>query len=352
MQVWLAIGGAALGLLVLPLATFVLVKLVARRYRVDIAASTAAQVAPLLDAASLLSRMDTERLLDEIEQPLLISVDHITRDVMATRHPDVWESLPPLLQDMVIKQLQTTAPSIVARLVERLRVEVHAVLDLRQLATERLVGDNALLVRSVRVLWGPPNPIAMVASGALGAGLGLLAAALPPAGLPAVFAVIGVVCTVVAGATSIRLRSRRRATSREYARLFADEVFTLDRLADEMVRGRQAHWLYTLVMAAVDEAVANPSLLLAPSLRTMGADRVDALKRDAAGRAIERVPPLTRKARHYLTSVVDIATPLQDGLGGRLDATLLTAIRRGLWLLPAAGALTGALVGALLLLVV
>src|ERR1044072_5003254 len=50
----------------------------------------------LVDTKEIFRRLDATRLAKEMEGPLLIAVDEITRDVMARHQPGAWGVLPPL----------------------------------------------------------------------------------------------------------------------------------------------------------------------------------------------------------------------------------------------------------------
>ena len=66
----------------------------------------------LLDEEEIFSRLDPQRIADELEQPTLAMVDEITEAVMRRHQPLLWESLPGAIKRQIIRRVQGEAPTI------------------------------------------------------------------------------------------------------------------------------------------------------------------------------------------------------------------------------------------------
>src|SRR2546421_3513660 len=104
----------------------------------------------LLDVREVFDRVDPVIITSELEQPLLRAVDHIAREVLAEHHPRLWEVMPTLAQEMLIKQVQASAPRLVREFLEDVRDNLDEVLDVQHMTVQRLTRDKALLVRLIR----------------------------------------------------------------------------------------------------------------------------------------------------------------------------------------------------------
>ena len=109
----------------------------------------------LVDPREIFGRLDPDRVAAEIEGPLLLAVDEIAREVLERYHPSLWEMLPMLAQDMVIKQVQAGSPAMVRRIMAEIRENIEDVLDIKQVAVSALERDKELLVRLIRDISRP-----------------------------------------------------------------------------------------------------------------------------------------------------------------------------------------------------
>src|SRR5882724_9372254 len=64
----------------------------------------------LVHPREIFAKIDPARLVREVEASLLTTMDEITRQIMARHHPQLWELLPPLVKDIIVKQVQAGAP--------------------------------------------------------------------------------------------------------------------------------------------------------------------------------------------------------------------------------------------------
>lgn len=330
----------------------------------------------LVDPRDLLTRMDADRLYAEVEQPLLTAIDHIARDVLAEQHPAAWESLPPLAQELAVKQIQAAAPHIVRRLLDDLREHADEVIDVKRLAIEHLARDEVKLTRILREL-SRPEMSAIARSGAwLGFGIGLAQAVVwaltkQPLLMPVFGAAIGLFTnwlalrlafepreprTVLGRFTSHGYFHRRRAeVARQYGQLIADEVLTVGNLLTAVLRGPRSDRTLAMVQRALATAVAEQARAFRPLITAvMGTEGIGELKRAAAVRAMPRIPDTTRRATGYLTESMGVADLIERGVLAlppeEYESLLRPAFTQGEWQLVGAGGVVGVLVGGLQLL--
>lgn len=353
------------------LAVALTLRVVVPRNTGRIAAAVAGQLTGMLDARTLFATVDADRLRAEVEQPLLRAVDQVARDVLAEHHPGVWESLPPIAQELAVKRLQSAGPRIVAALVDGLRDNVETVVDLKRLVTQRLATDPARLARVVRTLVGPDLRWSTYAALVAGLAAGVLeAGVLALTGQPVVLPLFGAAIGAGAGWLAVRLvfwprepgtlqgsfHRRRAVVAREYGELVAEEVLTPAVLIEAAVHGPGSWRAYEVVAQIVDDVVDEQvrafRLLVAAGI---GLERMPEMKRSAAARALAAIPDTARRAHAYLAGAMDVAGMVDERVRG-LSPAGYEQLARPLFqpdsgkLLALAGVI-GAVIGVLQLLV-
>ncbi|WP_209648094.1 DUF445 domain-containing protein [Kibdelosporangium banguiense] len=322
----------------------------------------------LLDAREVFARVDAGLLAKELELGLLIEVDAITRDVMAKHHPGLWEALPVLAQDVIVKQVQAGSPEAVRKIVEALQDNIDQVLDIKEMAVSTLRRDPALMVRLVKDISRPEMAFIARSGIYFGFVLGLVqtlvwALTREPIVLPLFGMCIGWTTDWLAiklvffprerkfGFQGI-FQKRRDEVAQQYGKLIADEVMTVPNILQAVLNGPRADRLKALVHKVVWQTVDEQASLARPVvMAAIGADRLKEMKREAAIKAVERLPDTIRHAEGYLTETLDvgntIATKMRDLTRAEYEDLLRPAFRRDEWKLIAVGAAIGFLVGEL-----
>jgi uncharacterized membrane protein YheB (UPF0754 family) len=327
----------------------------------------------LVDAREVFARVDPDRLAAELEIALLLEVDRIARDLLARHHPTLWDALPVLARDMIVKQVQAGAPDAVRRIVLELQDNIDQVLDIKELAVGALRRDPALMVRLVKDISRPEMAFIARSGIYFGFVLGLIqtvvwAFTLQPIVLPLFGMCIGWFTDWLAiklvffprerkrilGLVSFQgiFQRRRDEVAEQYGELVAREVMTLPNILEAVLTGPRADRLAALVERVVSETVDAQTTLGRPIVSVaIGERRMRAMKREASIRAIERLPDTIQHAEGYLTEVLDvgntIATKMRDLSRVEYEELLRPAFRRDEWKLIAVGAVIGFLVGEL-----
>ncbi|MGH3469481.1 MAG: DUF445 domain-containing protein, partial [Thermocrispum sp.] len=289
--------------------------------------------------------------------------------------PGVWESLPPFAQELAVKRLQAAVPRIARELVDGLRENVETVVDLRRIATRRLA-DPDRMVRLVRAESGPDLRFTTWAALGIGLAAGIVEAAMLaltgwPALLPLCGAAIGagagwlavelVLCPreprSLLGRVTVRgsVHRRRAAVARAYGELIAEEVLTPEVLLDALAHGTGSWRAREVLARIVDELVEEQVRAFRPLVAaTIGVDRVPAMKRTAAARALAAIPDTVRRAHRYLADAMAVGAMVDERVRGlppaEFELLMRPPVRASRPALLAFAAVAGAAVGFLQLL--
>jgi uncharacterized membrane protein YheB (UPF0754 family) len=323
--------------------------------------------AKLVDPREILQRLDPARLAKELELPLLLAADELTRSVMS-RH-GMWQALPPLGQEMVIKRVQAGIPDLVARIMAALNENVHEFLDIKEVAVGALHRDKRLLLKLIRDISRPEMAFIARCGVYFGLFLGLVQTVVwalteAPLVMPLFGAAIGWFTDWLAIKLVFFPRERRRIlgvlplqgvfqrrrdeVAKQYAEVVAREVMTVPNLVAGVLNGPRANRLQEMIRETVAEAIEEQAALARP---LVGATKFADLKETAADRAIRYLPTTMLTAERYATEALDIrdtiATKMRRLTRIEYEGLLRPAFRQDEWKLIAVGAAIGAFIGEL-----
>jgi uncharacterized membrane protein YheB (UPF0754 family) len=326
----------------------------------------------LLDLREIFAKIDPALITREIEQPLLRAVDHVARDVLEQYHPRLWEVLPTIAQELLVKQVQAATPRLVRELMNEIRENLDEVLDVNDMTVQNLTRDKALLVRLIRETSRPEMSFIARSGIAFGFALGLIqsltwALTKEPLVLPIFGGCIGLftdwlaIKLIFVPREPIRLwnvtvqgkfQRRRAEVAQQYGELIAREVLTVENLMATILCGPRSDRLLAMVQRTVEKVVDEQTSAAKPMVvMTIGTTRLAEMKQAAAVRAVERLPDTIRQAEGYLTKAMDVAKMVE----GRMlkltpieyEGLLRPAFRQDEWKLIAVGGIIGFLVGEL-----
>jgi len=323
--------------------------------------------AKLVDPREIFQRLDPTRLAAELELPLLLAADEITRDVL-TRH-GLWQRLPPLGQEMVLKRVQAGIPDLVARIMAELAGNIDKFLDIKEVAVSALHRDKRLLLKLIRDISRPEMAFIARCGVYFGLLLGLVqtvvwALTKSPLVLPLFGAAIGWFTDWLAIKLVFFPRERRKIlglfplqgvfqrrrdeVAKQYATVVAREVMTIPNLVAGVLNGPRADRLRAMIGETVEQAIEEQAGL---ARQLVGATRFADLKKTAADRAIRYLPTTMLTAERYATEALDIrdtiATKMRRLTRVEYEGLLRPAFRQDEWKLIAVGAAIGAAIGEL-----
>lgn len=324
----------------------------------------------LLDLKEVFARIDADRLTAQLEQPLLRAIDDITRDVLAEYQPRLWEALPAMAQELVVKQVQAAAPRLVRELMADIRENLDEVLDVKHMTVQHLTRDKALLVRLIRGTTRPEMAFIARCGIYFGFGLGLVQAVVWALThnswvLPVFGGCIGLftdwlaIKLIFLPREPVRLlpgltlqgkfQRRRREVARQYGELIAREVLTTPNLLDAILRGPRADQIVAMVRRTVSNAVDEQAGRLVTL--TIGGSRLREMKEAAARRTLALLPDTVRYAEDYLTEAMNVANMVEQRMLAltpvQYEGLLRPAFRQEEWKLIAVGGVIGFIVGEL-----
>ncbi|MFF5990857.1 DUF445 domain-containing protein [Prauserella flavalba] len=329
--------------------------------------------ANLLDIRDVFDRIDSGRIAREIEQPLLRAVDDIARDVLAEYHPRMWDRLPPMAQELIVKQLQASSPRLVGQLMDEVRENLDDVLDVKHMTVQRLTQDKALLVRLIRETSRPEMAFIARSGIYFGFVLGIVQSVIwavtkEPLVMPIFGACIGfftdwlAIKLIFVPREPIRVfhrftvqgkfQRRRTEVARQYGELIAREVLTVPNLMESILRGPRSDRLMAMIRRMVAEAIDEQTSAAKPLVTVaIGTRRLEEMKRAAAAKAIERLPDTVSHAEGYLTKAMNVANMVEERMMKltpvEYEGLLRPAFRQDEWKLIAVGGVIGFIVGEL-----
>ncbi|MGW5050523.1 DUF445 domain-containing protein [Actinokineospora sp. NPDC004072] len=330
----------------------------------------------LVDARQLAARLDPDELAREIQGPLLLVIDRVTRDVIAEHHPRLWETLPVFAQDMIIKQVQAGAPAMVRQIVSDLRANIDEVLDIQQVAIDALERDKSLLVRLVRDISRPEMAFIARCGIYFGFALGVVqtvvwALTREPLVLPIFGGLIGWFTDWLAiklvffpreprRILGIRFQGvfqrRRKVVAQQYGEIVAREVMTVPNIINGILHGPRSDRVMAMVRRTVTKVVDEQASLAKPFVAVaVGSRRFQQMKHAAADKAMSYLDETARIAAPYAQEQINlgkvIAAKMDKLTRVEYEGLLRPAFRQDEWKLIAVGAVIGALVGELQVLV-
>lgn len=327
----------------------------------------------LIDPQEIAERLDPDEVARQIQGPLLMTIDEIARDVMERYHPQLWEMLPVLAQDLIIKQVQAGAPVMVRKIMHEVRTNIGEVLDVEQVAVDALERDKELLVRLIRDISRPEMAFIARCGIYFGFALGLVqtfvwALTHEPLVLPIFGASIGLLTDWLA----IKLvffprerrrilglfpfqgvfQRRRREVARQYGDLVAREVMTVPNIIDGILRGPKSDRLLTMIQRIVQKTVDEQASIAKPFVAVaVGTRRFQEMKHAAADKAMTYLNDTALQAEPYASKALDIGNTIAEKMNRltreEYEGLLRPAFRQDEWKLIAVGAAIGGLVGEL-----
>ncbi|GAB3466861.1 DUF445 domain-containing protein [Actinophytocola sediminis] len=326
----------------------------------------------LIDTGEIFRRLEPDQLTKEIESHLLLAVDDVTREIMEQYQPGLWELMPPLAQELLVKQVQTSTPLLVRRIMGEIQDHIEGVLDVKQIAVGALTRDKRLLIRLIRDISRPEMGFLARCGIYFGLVLGVVqtlvwAVTKSPLVLPVFGAVIGwftdwlAIKLVFLPRQRLRVgpftfqgvfQRRRDDVAKRYAQIVARDVVTVPNLVDALLRGPQSDQLLTRIHGVVRETIdEQASAARALISITVGPEKFTQMKHAAADRVIRYLPEALGHAEAYVTETLDIrdtiATRMRRLTRIEYEGLLRPAFRQDEWKLIAVGAVIGAVIGEL-----
>jgi hypothetical protein len=329
-------------------------------------------IAKLGTAGDFYRRLEPDQLAAHIVAAFRPEVPRIVDEVLEREHPRLWEDLPAAVRDAVYARVQAQLPTVVARVTDRIGAHIDQLLDPKLMVIDQFEADPALVVRVFQDV-GRRELRMMVNVGLVfGFLLGIPVALVDHwFGIWWLLPVMGVLVGWTTNALGMwliyeppeprrvgpftlqGLFPRRQDEAAEvYARIIADDVITMQHIADFLLGGprsdRTRQLLVDALTPVIDQAVG---LLRGPVRVAVGRGRYDAIRDSVAAAAVERTYDPLRDAefsRQQAERVREMVAERTKELPAVDFVEMMrAATREDEWMLYAHGAVMG-LAGGLL----
>ncbi|HVK24081.1 MAG TPA: DUF445 domain-containing protein [Actinokineospora sp.] len=327
----------------------------------------------LISAGEVMGRLDPERIVKEIEQPLLDGVEEIAAEIAMEFQPGLWESTPEVWRRRIIRHVQAEAPRIVTSLLETIKHDVDAVFDLKDMVVSNLVKDKALLNRIFRESGHKEFRFIARSGIVFGFAIGLVqmfawAALKNPWVMPIFGGITGWFSDWLALKMIFRPKKptkylgifewqglflkRRQEVAADYGALIAKEIITPRNVIEAVLHGPLSDRLFALVAQEVQTAMDRQSGVARPLVvMAVGSGRYQQVKKSIAEKVIERLPETMAYIEDYAGDAMDIrntlVTKMQEMTEEEFEGLIRPAFEQDEWILIATGAVLGFAVGEL-----
>ena len=326
----------------------------------------------LVDPQEIFARLDPDRMVAELEKPLLRAVDDITREVMEQHQPRLWEALPARAQHMLMAQVRSQAPKVVAKLMRELSTNIDDVLDVNDMLITAMVRDKELSCRLIKEVAQPELRFIARSGVWFGFVIGIvqfIAWALTKE--PLVMPLFGFLTGFITDWLALKMifyprepkrfplftwqgmfQKRKEQVAVDYGRLIADEVLTVGNIMEAVLTGPKSDKLFELIQREVRRTVDAQVSLAKPLVAlTVGGRQYQEMKQAAAAKAIEYLPETVRHVEGYATDALDVRNTIIEKMRQlsplEFEGILRPAFKQDEWKLISVGAVIGGIVGEL-----
>jgi uncharacterized membrane protein YheB (UPF0754 family) len=327
----------------------------------------------LISQKEIIARLDPRRVIKEIEKPLLASIETIVHEVATQYSPGMWEALPDLVRNRIVKRIKEDAPNAVAEMLSDIRDNIETVFDLKHTVVTNLVRDKHILNRIF--LEAGHKEFRFIAHSGIyfGFAIGLVQMTVWTFYkswwvLPAFGLFIGWFTDWLALKMVFRPKKptrylglfewqglflrRRKEVAADYGRLIAEEIITPRAIMDGVLRGPMSDRLFELVHKHVQRAVDEQAGAIRPLVvLTIGSREYQQVKKQVAVRMMDVMRDTAQHIEKYAYDAMDVQNTLvakmQQLDEEQFERLIRPAFEQDEWILIACGAALGFIVGEL-----
>ena len=345
----------------------------------------------LLSVDEVFSRLDATRIAQLTRKPLAAALERVLERVAVNYAHDVWESLPLLARHELVEKACDLAEPAIGAMVDDLRRSVHEVLDLHELAVQKLLEDPTLM-NEIFKRCGEAEFRFIERSGFyFGFLLGIAQAAVwyvllgvreslaDPAQLPLwwFLPAAGAVCGYITNALALYVifnpieprvvcscftlhglfLQRQAEVSEAFAQICASRVVTASHCWEHILHGQRRERFNAIVRHNVAHAIDAQVGVLRPLVPLLvGSANFHGAKMMAAEMMVEEMPRCLRATYAYTEEAMGMEPLLSSRMrvlpSADFERVLHPAFEEDEWKLIAIGGLLGLVVGVFQLLVI
>ena len=324
----------------------------------------------LIKPEEIFARLDPKRIAKEIELPLMVAAEDITREVAQEYQPGLWEGMPEFARRRLIKRVQAKAPQIVEHIMSEVQNDVKKYFDIKHMVVNNLLKDKRLLNDIFKKVGRQEFKFFTNVGFVFGFAIGLVQLLCwilfkQPWMLPAFGGFVGFFSDWMAlqmmfrplqpkkimGFTLQGLFIRRQnEVAADYAALISKQLLTSGNMMEELFTGTHSDKVIELVGRYVKQEIDQQAGIVKPLVvYAMGGQKYQSLKEQVAVRILAQLPETMKYIESYAEDAMDIRNTLvsrmQDLTPEEFEGMLRPAFKEDEWSLIIVGAVLGFLVG-------
>ena len=326
----------------------------------------------LIKPEEIFARLDPKRIAQEIEKPMIIAAEDITREIAQQYQPGLWEAMPEWSRQKIINRVKAEAPNMVATIMSEVQKDVGKYFDIRHMVISNLLKDKRLLNDIFRKVGRQEFKFFSNVGFWFGLGIGFIQMIFwmifkQPWMLPVFGGFVGFFSdwlalqmlfrpqhpTKIMGFTFQGLfLSRQQEVARDYAELISKQLLTPRVMMEELFRGPMSDRIMELVHRNVKKMVDEQAGLARPFVvYAVGSQKYIEMKSAVADSLMSKLPETMRYVESYAEDAMDIRNTLiarmQQLSPEEFEGMLRPAFKEDEWILIAVGGVLGVVVGEL-----
>jgi uncharacterized membrane protein YheB (UPF0754 family) len=327
----------------------------------------------LIDPREMLDRIDPDKLIAELEGPMLEVIDDLVKELAGRYPPTLWESLPDPARRVVMTRVRQRTTEALANLLAEVRADLDNAFDVRYIAIANMVRNKELMNQLVREIATPEFKFMTRMGIIFGGAIGVIQAATWAVFhnhliIPLFGGMVGWVTDYLALKMIFTPRTpkrylgvfpwqgmffkRRAEISAAYARVGARDLLDPRMLVDSLLQGPIADRLFAIVARETDEAINAEVGAARPLVRlAIGTEQYRDLKHTIVERARSRLPDVADDLAQYAHETMDAEATVRDAMMAmddeQYEGLLRPIFKDDEWMIIAVGAVLGFLVGEL-----
>lgn len=328
--------------------------------------------ARLIQPKEIFSRLDPERVAQELEKPMLPIVEQITHEVMSHYQPGLWESIPEPVKKLLIQRIQHDSPAMVKELMQQTKDNLDEVFDLKEMVISNLTKDKALLNKIFYESGEKEFKFIQHSGIYFGFLIGLVqlftwllthnVIIMPIFGLFTGWFTDWLALKMIfmprtpMGIGPFKWQGlffkRQKEVSAAYGELIAKEVLTPSNMIAAILQGKLSDNLFAMIHRNIQKMVDEQAGMLKPVVVfTVGTSKYIEMKRIITEKMVQQLPTALKHIEKYAEDAMDIkntlVTKMQELTPEEFEGVLRPAFKQDEWILITVGAVLGFMVGEL-----
>ena len=324
----------------------------------------------LLSVDEIFSRIDPKRMAEEMRAPIISIVPSLIHETMEEYAPRIWESLPGMVRERVVRKAMDDIPQVIADIIHEIRIHPAEVLDLRQMVIDACKRDPGLLIRIFQTVGKNEFRFIELSGLIFGIPFGLLQMFIWFFIQPWWFLTFGgalvggfinwLAIVMIFNPKHPRkfgpfvlhglFMRRQNEVAVAYSKMVADELLNPQNIIDGILKGPLSDSLFRIISKHVKTAIDKEAGLVKPFLQFMiGTQTYIEMKNRAVDKIMLQAPKLLKTTFDYSKEAMDIETSLREKLISLpvedFEDMLHPVFKEDEWILIALGVVLGGLVG-------